>query len=243
MNVDSLKIFWPAPERFPQLGPYDVHVWAVDICTDSKGLIDIGTLSPDERARAKTMESSHTKNQFLHGRTVLRSLLGLYLGVAPHEIVFRYNQNGKPTMSKTMDNIHFNLAHSAGLALIAISRRKFLGVDIEALQGLSDLRDIATRFFSKREITSLERCLPEHRLQLFFRYWTGKEACIKACGKRVTDSALKRIDLALTASTGDSGKVKGSGYLWWLSPASSFIGALATDSRPANVLCRRWHNF
>ena len=50
----------------------------------------------------------------------------------PREISFRYGPSGKPELAGRGDeSLQFNLSHSGGLALYAISRARELGVDLE----------------------------------------------------------------------------------------------------------------
>ena len=201
---------------------------------------DCKMLSVDEHARACQMTSIQQKNRFLLGRRFLRILLSIYLNVVPADIVFECNQNGKPTLKAGGNRLHFNMSHSQGLALIAICREHFIGVDIEALHKLEDLADIAGRFFTKQEVAALKDCLPSERVSLFFRYWTGKEAYIKACGGRISDSSLKKINLAFSNPLGRSCRIKSGLRLRWLSPAPKVVAAIAHSASCSNFIFHRW---
>jgi 4'-phosphopantetheinyl transferase len=67
-----------------------------------------------------------------------------------------------------LTNVPFNISHTGGLALLAISSRGRVGVDAESTALEAD------------EIMSLA---PEARLAAFFACWTRKEAFVKAIGK------------------------------------------------------------
>ena len=74
---------------------------------------------------------------------------------------------------------HFNLSHSADLALIAIAAASSVGVDLEYIPAQSDYAEIARRFFSAAEVDHLS-ALPSHLYaEAFFSCWTKKEAYVR----------------------------------------------------------------
>ena len=91
----------------------------------------------------------------------------------------------------------FNLSHSHGIALYALTRGREIGVDIEYFRPDVEAGKLAERFFSPREAAVL-RALPEHlRREGFFNCWTRKEAYIKAEGKGMA-IPLSAFDVSLT---------------------------------------------
>ena len=58
--------------------------------------------------------------------------------------------------------LHFNLAHSEGLLLVAVTRMCPVGIDVEKVGSADDAEEIAARFFSVREVAGL-RELPADR--------------------------------------------------------------------------------
>lgn len=98
---------------------------------------------------------------------------------------FCYGPHGKPALSRVFGNetLSFNLSHSHGLALLAVSRGRELGVDLEYI--LAHLADdqIAERFFSPRVVALLRGLPKDVQREAFFIFWTRKEAFIKATGK------------------------------------------------------------
>ena len=89
---------------------------------------------------------------------------------------------GKPRLSRTLAPLEFNLSHSGQLGLIAATRDRSVGVDVEQVRYLSDLLELADQHFSPQERTGLRSLPPGERGTAFFRCWTRKEAVIKACG-------------------------------------------------------------
>jgi phosphopantetheinyl transferase len=78
--------------------------------------------------------------------------------------------------------IHFNVAHSEGLALLACTRVGGVGIDLEWIRDLPDWEQVAETAFSAHELAQLRACPPERRRDEFFRSWTRQEAVLKALG-------------------------------------------------------------
>jgi 4'-phosphopantetheinyl transferase len=115
-------------------------------------------------------------------RGALRTILSGYLGVNPTLIAFDYGPQGKPFLAVTASDIRFNVTHSHELALIAVSRNRELGVDVECVRPFTWKEQTPEHFFSLREVAAL-RLLPDDIQQsAFFACWTRKEAYIKARG-------------------------------------------------------------
>lgn len=161
------------------LWPDEVHVWRIDLST-SAGL-EWSVLSPDERARAQRFRFEPDRNRYVFSHGALRVLLGHYLSTGPAEIVFRRGDHGKPALDHD-DGLRFNLSTSHQLALLAVTLRREVGIDIEYRRADFADRDAARRFFSPREIDTLNAVPPEKYTEAFFNCWTRKEAYIKAIG-------------------------------------------------------------
>jgi 4'-phosphopantetheinyl transferase len=69
-----------------------------------------------------------------------------------------------------------------------------VGVDIGVMRSHVEYLDLAERFFAGREYEDLRQASEEKRGALFYRYWTCKEAYLKARGLGLS-SGLKRIEL------------------------------------------------
>jgi 4'-phosphopantetheinyl transferase len=76
----------------------------------------------------------------------------------------------------------FNVAHSHGVALAAVSWDRPVGVDVEKIRGGKDLDGLAERYFSTNEIAALREVSPAEQSRAFYLGWTRKEAFIKALG-------------------------------------------------------------
>ena len=161
-----------------------LSVWRVDLSSAdlAERLFDL--LDADERARAERYARPELRRRFVIAHGALRSVLGQALNQAPQAIGFDYNAWGKPRLADRADLV-FNLSHSQDLALCALGPPGDLGVDVEYLERSRTLEtlDLAQRFFAREEYEAIA-LLPtgRRRDQVFTRYWTRKEAYIKAKG-------------------------------------------------------------
>src|SRR5262249_20133919 len=138
-------------------------------------------LAPDEKERAARFHFEHLRSAFIAARGVLRCLLGGYLNRHPGRVQFRYGARGKPALEPDA-GIEFNLAHSGGLAVLAFASGCPIGVDLEQIRPIPELREIAARFFCAEEAAEIASLPSGERQRSFFRCWTRKEAYIKATG-------------------------------------------------------------
>jgi 4'-phosphopantetheinyl transferase len=177
------------------LDPGDVHVWkiALDRPDGVTGSLR-GLLSPDELARADRFRVERGRERYIVGRGVLRTLLSRYTGVPAQTLEFAYNGFGKPELAGS--DVCFNLSHSHGIALAAVTRGRAIGVDIERIREEVMRERIAERFFSPAEARALAALPPGQQAQAFFNCWTRKEAWIKARGQGLS-IALDSFEVTL----------------------------------------------
>ena len=162
-----------------------VNVWQVHLDEPSLTFSTSGVLSPDELNRAGRFHFAKDRLHFTRCRSALRFVLSRYIRIPAAEIRFDYGPGGKPELAEQQNarQLRFNVSHSAGLALIAVSAEHRLGIDIEKTRADVDITSLAERFFSTRERAGL-RALPDHlRVSGFFACWTRKESFLKATGE------------------------------------------------------------
>jgi 4'-phosphopantetheinyl transferase len=167
------------------LGQDEVHVRIASLdCPQSEMKYFENILAEDEVNRANRFHFKKDRERFVAGRGLLRMILSSYVGMPANEIIFTYGCHGKPGLRRqdSRPAIEFNLAHSAGTAIYAITRGRRVGVDIEVMKYEFPLESVAEHFFSTVEVAAL-RSLPQHMQRIaFFKCWTRKEAFIKALG-------------------------------------------------------------
>jgi 4'-phosphopantetheinyl transferase len=237
----------PAPHELG-LDDSEVHAWRVSL---SLAAPEIGALrsrlSRDELARADAFQFEHHRDGFIAAHAALREILGRYLGAAPDRLELAYNAYGKPELpAASAGGIQFNLAHSGAWALVAVSRFRPVGIDLERVRPLRDIDQLARNTFSARELASYE-ALPQEGRQLgFFACWTRKEAMIKAWGVGLS-IPLHAFDVSV--EPGVPAKLLGTrleacdAHAWRLEdlrPAAGYIGALAARGADwrLRLLCR-----
>ena len=231
------------PRPAPRIIPDTVHVWLVRL--DGSGWrerLRPGCLSADELVRAGRLAFEPLRRRFVLGRAALREILGCYLGRSPADLTFGRGPHGKPYLLPARDNecLRFNLSHSDDLAMVALIPQRAVGVDLERMRPMAGIDDMVARYFAPAERLAFAGAPAADRLSVFYRYWTLKEAHLKASG----------VGLDRPAAAVDVGGAEGrplclsdvSGALrYWrshvLHPADGYCGALAVEGR-ADVAVR-----
>jgi len=218
----------------------EVDVWAFDVACSAEELSAYeAILAPDERTRASCFHFERDRSRFTCVRGSLRTLLGGYLGAGPVDIAFEYGIHGKPALARRHGSpLKFNVSHSDGVALMAISHGVEVGIDVEAIRPMADANQIAARFFSPRETAELRALSPRS----FFTCWTRKEAYLKARGLGL---AQQLRAFSVTISPGATPLVvddeDGEGAQWRIHELPALAGyaaALVTGGNPRLV---RYH--
>jgi 4'-phosphopantetheinyl transferase len=205
-------------------------------------------LAQDERERADRYVRAEDRSRFIVGRGVLRTILGSYTGLDPDHLRFGYNPFGKPALAAAAEGqaIHFNVSHADGLALIAVTGAREVGVDVERIRPDLGTGEIAERFFSRVEVAALRALPAARRLEAFFACWTRKEAYLKARGEGLS-LPLDRFDVslgpeqpaALLAVHDDPAEaVRWS--LRELVPGPDHVAALAVEGHMWHLRCWQW---
>jgi 4'-phosphopantetheinyl transferase len=165
-------------------GAVDVVCVATDHASPAAVAALTGRLTPDERARHGRFVRAVDRDAFAITRALVRASLSAHGALAPSEWRFGANAHGCPSVVEAQAGsppLQYNLSHTSGLAVVAVTRGPRVGVDVEAVD--RTLRhDIAAHHFAPSEVAAL-RALPEDEQgHAFFEYWTLKEAYIKARG-------------------------------------------------------------
>jgi len=170
-----------------------VHIWLVDptTVTDTQ-LLDHyhQLLTPDEHERWVRYRFDKDKHQHLVTRALLRHTLSLYAPqLAPADWRFVLNSHGKPAVTNPMElPLQFNLSHTSNSVALAVTLGREIGVDVEKIKTVEQVRGLASRCFTEEENDYLFDGDNESLLWRFFKLWTLKEAYIKACGRGLSIS-------------------------------------------------------
>ncbi|MBC6429630.1 4'-phosphopantetheinyl transferase superfamily protein [Nostoc sp. HG1] len=235
MTADHLWL--PAPINLTLL-PDEIHVWRIELDQPETRLQHLReTLSSDEIARAERFYFQEHRQRFIAGRGILRTILGRYLGIQPLQVQFNYQHRGKPVLADTFADtgLAFNLSHSQGLGLCAVNSTRQIGVDLEYIRSMSDLEALAKRFFLPREYEMLRSLSPNQQQEVFFRYWTCKEAYLKATGDGL--SQLEQVEVSLTPTEPARLQITEDWSLFELVPANNYVAAVAVANFSWHLKC------
>jgi 4'-phosphopantetheinyl transferase len=160
----------------------EVHIWQTDFATALNRMSSLhALLDHEEQERAARFKVASACEQFVISRAFLRIALGKYLGIAGRDVRFQIAEYGKPELASSSD-IKFNLSHTDDAAVLAVTRKRPVGIDVERVRDNVDALELAGRFFSASEAQWLRSQPAARRLGSFFACWTAKEAYIKALG-------------------------------------------------------------
>jgi len=214
---------WQPGPATPRLDVDTVDVWLVALDAEQPN----DALSAQERERAARFVRDEDRKRWAAARTALRALLGAYTDANPRELRFTEGPHGKPGLTGVPEGLRFNLSHSAGTALIAVTRDREVGVDVELPRRAVDHVALARRVLTAAEadrIVAIED--PAKRERAFLQAWVRWEAILKCRG------------------TGIGGaQTPGSDPTPWVieldvdPPAAA---ALAVQGAPPAIRCWRW---
>lgn len=163
----------------------EIHLWQVnpeeitqpELLNKYKGL-----LSDDETKKQQRYKFIHDRHDALITRAFIRDLLSYYAEVAPKDWHFDKGEKDKPEIVNPPLPLRFNLSHTKGLIICAVTLEDDIGCDVEDTTRSNDVLSIANRFFSPSETEELFSLSEEKQRHRFFDYWTLKESYIKAWG-------------------------------------------------------------
>ena len=225
--------------------PEVVELWRLSLDLTGTSAAELrNALDEEELARAARYRNPRDGARFAAGRGYLRRVLGSYLGVDPAAVDFAYGPFGKPELAGE-HSLAFNLAHSEGLALLAVTRGAAVGADIEfARPGFGGI-DIAERFFAAGEVRELT-ALPEAEQEAgFLRCWTRKEAYVKAHGAGLS-MELDSFEVPLSAAvrrlrwTRAADDVERWAFVDVSDPGAGYHAALVVEAAEVVVRERSW---
>jgi 4'-phosphopantetheinyl transferase len=202
-------------------------------------------LSADERARAARFRFTRDRERFVAARGLLREILSLYLDVEAQRLSFGYGTNGKPFLAEH-SALRFNVSHSFDTMLIAVAHEREVGVDIECARSSIAVEEIAETVFSASERQALSSLESEAKRMAFLRFWTRKEAYIKADGRGVS-LPLEHIDVsaptdrvsALDEATGEW-RMLTDWTLRTLAAGPDHPASLAVEDQGWELACWQW---
>ena len=167
----------------PQLQDYDI-----------KSLLAM--LSAAELTQAKEYCFTRDMHRFVVQHAILRKLLSIFLSCLPHEVEIKRKATGRPYLSKRhYPSIYFNISHSNRMSVFAFSQIGHIGIDVEKKIRFPDMKDIIEHQFTTPEKLEIHSCTTTDQSDLFYTFWTRKEAALKAHGVGLF-KPLEYVDVA-----------------------------------------------
>lgn len=195
-----------------------IHLWRLSL---SRAPVEFGLLSSAERSHLETLKLPQVAQRYAASRWFQRVLLGHYVSQAPTALQFVTGSHGKPYL---MDQaVQFNLSHAGDWLVMAVSAAQVIGVDIEQVRPLSRLDGLVQRCLTEAECKNLPADVHQ-RTGLFLRYWTCKEAYLKATGTGLSHPMTQvPVELGAERFLPPCDRT----FLTCFSPGVGYVGAIA----------------
>lgn len=192
-------------------------------------------LSDEERAAAARFHHHADAVRSAATRALLRRALGAELGTAPEALRFLRSDRGRPALDAGgPPPLDFNVAHGGDHALLAWSRVRRVGVDVEPLRAGWDWRPLARAVLGGEDLRRIESAEEPARAALFFDVWSAKEALLKADGRGIA-GGLDRF--SVLSGDGDRPLVDGDTAL---AAALCRFEARWLRGIPGHAACAAW---
>jgi 4'-phosphopantetheinyl transferase len=140
-------------------------------------------VSHGERIEAAAIADRLLRRQFLLRRSFQRAFVRDCIGWTGElaELPMRADREQRP-YCLAAPGTWLSFSSSAAIAVAAASMKTQIGIDIEALRPVEDLKGLSQRFLCPSEVKRLSELAEAQRHSAFLRLWTIKEACLKAIG-------------------------------------------------------------
>jgi 4'-phosphopantetheinyl transferase len=162
----------------------EVHVWRLDVGALADAEVTaraITALDDADLQRYARYREDRDRLMFLGGRVMARAVVAGALAVRPDEWQWREGPHGRPEIAAPETPVRFNIAHSGGVVVCAVSCGREVGVDVEDRGRRPVDSRVIRRYLAPEEAADVEaRGAAWH--DRFLMYWTLKESYLKALG-------------------------------------------------------------
>jgi 4'-phosphopantetheinyl transferase len=180
----SAQLPSPDPSVVPTVAPNVVIAWHASSVPLTDRVLEqraCTVLRADDERRYARFRAEDDRRMFLLGRLMARVLVARAIGAEPMAWTWREGPHGRPEMVGET-HVHFNLAHSAGLVVCVIAPDRDVGIDVEDLARRPVDPAVVRRYCAPDEIADIDARPAAERHARFLRFWTLKEAYLKARG-------------------------------------------------------------
>ncbi len=174
------------PRSSPPLAAGLCHVWWASPAAGRSNLLRL--LDAGERERWSWFRRDEDRARYLVAHALKRIVLSAHAGVPAGALAFAVvcrhcgGAHGKPRLSEGADAIEFSLSHSGERVVLAVARGVPLGIDVERLAPERDRASLAPMVLSAAEQSVMATMPVAKHNEALLRYWTRKEALLKATG-------------------------------------------------------------
>jgi 4'-phosphopantetheinyl transferase len=164
------------------LDPGQVHLWHIPLSAEPESIPALQTiLSETETERANRFIHNTDRLRWTTAHAAARLILSRYTGMTPEALTFTNNVYGKPELESAASSLQYNFSYSQEQAVLAISNRNPVGVDLQFMPVSFD-GSLIDWIASPQEIDWLTGLPPDSLRQNLLRLWVRKEALLKAAG-------------------------------------------------------------
>lgn len=149
----------------------DWRAWTVD----SLGILDV-----HEHERVRRQRRERDRDRLALAYALHRLLLAQALGLVPARVPLARDAHGRPLLEGLQ--VDTSLSHSDGHVAVAVSLHGPIGVDIEPVQRVDAMADIAERICHGDERMRIAGRRDAGRGAALLDLWVRKEAFLKAAG-------------------------------------------------------------
>ena len=189
---NAMSFEWHAAPESVEPADRQVHIWKAAL-DDTYSCETSSVLCAEELQRSLRLISPQKRARFQCARAVLRNILSRYLRQPPESIQFGYGPQGKPFLLTPIEGkmLEFNISHSEGIMLAAITTCGPLGIDLESREAIQVAERVVASYFSKRDQEIFKSIPQDEKDDAFLEAWVMKEAYGKALGHGLAAASVR----------------------------------------------------
>lgn len=172
------------------VGRDDILIWMATVAEaparSGHGILDLDQASTlldgSETQALHRLVQEQDRRIYAAAHAGARLVLGRLLGRGPGSLRFVAGPHGKPELADPLGSgLNFNISHASGIVALAVAREA-VGIDVEPWREVEDLEPLSATVLTAPERARLAAAPRSARSRLFLRFWTAKEAVLKALG-------------------------------------------------------------
>lgn len=182
----------PGQEWSPRTDTIDLWItqWSEEAlgCEPSPHLLRCWSRRQLERYQG--IQDPAPRRRWAWTQIAMRDILGGYIEQGGDALEIRVDDYGRPAIKG--EGPSFSLSHCGERVLLAVDPSGApLGVDLERRDPSRRLASIVERFFCAEDQTLFQALESKAQLEVFYRWWTQKEALAKAHGQGLSSGLLR----------------------------------------------------